>query len=509
MYDQALLTLLWLIPVIGGVIIIMLPREQKTLIKQVMLVTCFIAMLLSTCMMAQMYMEPSASVDDNNWLFEVSWIPAINVKYKVGIDGISGPMVFLTGLVGFLAALASWNIANKRTKEYCFLYLLLVAGMMGTFVALDLFLFYVFWEIMLVPMYFLIGIWGGPRREYAAIKFFLYTLAGSVFMLIGFLMLYFNLKGPNGELTFDIIQLTANAKTAIAAGTMTHDFQFWVFAAMAFGFAIKVPMWPFHTWLPDAHVEAPTPISVILAGILLKMGTYGFFRIGYPICPQGAIQWGPYIAALAVIAIIYGAYCALAQTDFKKLVAYSSVSHMGFVMLGISAMTLNGMNGGLFQMFAHGCITSCLFLLVGVLYDRTHTRDLYAFGGLMTKLPVFAFVMCLAFFASMGIPLLSGFVAEFLVFSGAIEVYPYLTGLSIVGITITAAYILYTLQRVLLGPFNERWVDLKDMTMWGREMWTMIPLLVLIPLLGIFPNLLLRIQGPSVELLWKLLSEYK
>ncbi|MBE7557575.1 NADH-quinone oxidoreductase subunit M [bacterium] len=504
-FDQSLLTLLWAVPVLGGIIILLLPREARGAIKWTMILASLAACALSTYVAVELWRMPQATID-NRWLFSVAWIPAVNVLYKVGVDGISGPMVFLTGVVSLMAAIASWNVADQRAKEYCTLFLLLLAGMMGTFVALDLFVFYVFWEVMLVPMYFLIGIWGGPQREYAAIKFFLYTLAGSVFMLIGFLVLYFNLRNPDNTLTFDMIALARNAQEASMENLFSPRLQFWVFAAMGVGFAIKVPMWPFHTWLPDAHVEAPTPISVILAGVLLKMGTYGFYRIGYPLTPLGAEAWRPIIAALAVIAIIYGAYCALAQQDFKKLVAYSSVSHMGFVMLGLAALTVNGLNGGLFQMFAHGCITSCLFLLVGVLYDRAHTRDLYAFGGLGTRLPKYTFCMMLAFFASMGLPGLAGFVAEFMVFSGAMPVYMWLTCLSIIGITITATYILYTLQRILLGPFNQRWSNLTDIS--GREALTLAPLLALTVVLGIFPGLLLKIQEPSVQALVDTMSRF-
>jgi NADH-quinone oxidoreductase subunit M len=308
------------------------------------------------------------------------WIPQLNIFYHLGVDGLSLPLVVLTTLLGFLACLASWSI-TERLKEYFVLYLLLEIGMLGTFLALDLFLFYVFWEIVLVPMYFLIGIWGGGRREYSAFKFFVYTLAGSLAMLLGILALYLSTR------TFDLVDL------AQLAPALEPSFQRLLFLAFFLGFAIKVPVFPFHTWLPDAHVDAPTPISVLLAGILLKMGGYGFFRISYPLFPEGAQWFALAMACLGMINIVYGSFVAMAQTDFKRLVAYSSVSHMGFVLLGLSSFTPEGMNGALLQMFNHGTITGGLFLLVGVLYDRAHTRQLDAFGGLGARLPVYAGIL--------------------------------------------------------------------------------------------------------------------
>jgi NADH-quinone oxidoreductase subunit M len=334
-------------------------------------------------------------------------------------------------------------------------------------------------------MYFLIGIWGGPQREYAAIKFFIYTLAGSLFMLLGILALYFT-SSPH---TFDIPDLVANHQFFSSA------FQKIVFLALFLGFAIKVPIWPFHTWLPDAHVEAPTPISVLLAGVLLKMGTYGFFRISYPILPEGARWFSPAMGVLAVIGIIYGGFVALAQQDFKRMVAYSSVSHMGFVLLGLAVFTYTGFDGALLQMFNHGTITGGLFLLVGVLYDRAHTRDLNSFGGIGAVMPTYAGFLMVFSLASLGLPGLSGFVSEFLTLLGSFTVYRVFTVLACVGILLAATYLLYMIQRVLLGPVNPKWRSLPEIT--RRELFTLVLLMVLIIAIGIYPPAFLTIFGPT------------
>ncbi|MBI3322859.1 MAG: NADH-quinone oxidoreductase subunit M, partial [Candidatus Omnitrophica bacterium] len=385
-----------------------------------------------------------------------------------------------------LACLASWSIAERK-KEYFVLYLLLEVGMLGTFVAMDLFLFYIFWEVVLVPMYFLIGIWGGGRREYSAFKFFIYTLAGSLVMLLGILALYFQAH------TFGLQELAA------LGPALDPAFQRLLFLAFFFGFAIKVPIVPFHTWLPDAHVDAPTPISVLLAGVLLKMGGYGFFRISYPLFPEGAQWFAGAMACLGMINIVYGAFVAMAQTDFKRLVAYSSVSHMGFVLLGLASLTPEGMNGALLQMFNHGTITGGMFLLVGVLYDRTHTRRLDAFGGLGATLPVYAGILTFFSLASLGLPGLSGFVSEFLSLVGAFGVWRWQTVVSVLGIVVAAAYMLTVLQRVLLGPLNERWRGLSDMN--ARELVTLVPLLLIILVLGVYPLLMLQLQDPALQAL--------
>ncbi|HPS36099.1 MAG TPA: NADH-quinone oxidoreductase subunit M, partial [Candidatus Omnitrophota bacterium] len=420
------------------------------------------------------------------------WIPQFGVQYLLGTDGISFPMVFLTGLISLIACLGSLShirVKDGREKEYYFLYLLLETGMMGTFLSLDLFLFYVFWEVVLVPMYFLIGIWGGPRKEYAAIKFFLYTLAGSLFMLLGILGVYF----ASPMHTFDMTVLVGIKHSLL--------FQKIVFMAFFLGFAIKVPIFPFHTWLPDAHVEAPTPISVILAGVLLKMGTYGFLRFSYPLFPEAAHWFQPAMATLAVIGIIYGGFIALAQTDFKKMVAYSSVSHMGFVLLGLAAMNADGFRGAVLQMFNHGTITGGLFLLVGIIYDRAHTRDLNDFGGLGAKMPVYAGVLTFFSLASLGLPGLSGFISEFLSLLGSYQYSKLVTGLSTIGIILAAAYLLYMIQRVLLGKLNPKWANLPDAN--PLELATLVPLMVFIIGIGLYPKVILNYMIPTLDALLK------
>ncbi|MBZ0258283.1 NADH-quinone oxidoreductase subunit M, partial [bacterium] len=377
------------------------------------------------------------------------------------------------------------------------LFLLLETGMLGVFSALDFFLFYVFWEIMLLPMYFLIGIWGGPRREYAAIKFFLYTLFGSVFLFLAMIVIWIY-----ADHSFDLVQLREQI-AASELGSMA-GIQWWLFLGMYVAFAIKIPAFPFHTWLPDAHVEAPTAISVILAGILLKMGIYGILRIAYPLLPDMAGQFALFIAIIALINIVYGALCAMAQTDLKKLVAYSSISHMGYVMLGMAALTPEGLNGAVLQMFNHGTITAMLFLLVGVVYDRAHHREIDGFGGLAQTMPIYSGITCLAFFASLGLPGLSGFISEALVFLGAFPVFTWITILAMSGIVITAAYVLWTYQRVFLGPLNEKYADMRDCTL--REQVTLYPLAFIVILLGVFPHLILQFFEPTVAQLLEILK---
>jgi NADH-quinone oxidoreductase subunit M len=427
------------------------------------------------------------------------WIPAIGVNYHVGVDGLSIPLVFLTALLTTLSLFYSAYTIDVRVKEYFALFLVLETGMTGVFVSLDLFLFYVFWEVGLVPMYFLIGVWGGPRREYAAIKFFLYTLTGSVFMLLAIIGIYFTTG------SFDILN-------AIQAKPFANNFTLQSLAFWAFflAFAIKVPMWPFHTWLPDAHVEAPTAGSVILAGILLKLGGYGFFRVLLPIFPQAFNQYAIIIAVLALISIVYGALVSMAQWDFKKLIAYSSVNHMGYVMLGVAAaaFTLNtnsaildsraiALNGAALQMFNHGVITGGLFLLVGVLYERSHVRDLKAFGGLGAKLPIYYGITMVTCFASLGLPGLAGFVSEFMVFRGAFPIIPIIAAIAITGVVITAAMFLWkVIQGIFLGPLNEKWAGLKDMQPF--EVITLVPLLILMFAIGLYPGPILNLINSAM-----------
>jgi len=484
-----ILTFIVFLPLAGGLIILLIPKKNVGLIKAVATAVTAVALILSGIVLLNFdYTKSSIQFEEN-----LRWVPSINISYHLGIDGISIGLVFLTTLLSFLACIGSYGI-NIRQKEYFFLYLLLSMGMLGTFVALDLVLFYVFWEVVLVPMYFLIGIWGGPRKEYAAIKFFIYTLAGSVFMLLGILALYFT-STPH---TFDIMEL---GKTT---GALAVPVQTLIFIAFYLGFAVKVPVFPFHTWLPDAHVEAPTPISVLLAGVLLKMGGYGFFRISFPLLKDAAIYFALPFAILGLVNIVYGAIVAMAQTDFKKMVAYSSVSHMGFVMLGLASMTVTGFNGALLQMLNHGIITGGMFFLVGVLYDRAHTRDLDKFGGLGVRMPVYSGMLIVFTLASLGLPGLSGFVSEFMSLLGTYAAFKITTIVSVVGIVITAGYLLYMLQRVLMGPANERLAGVLDIN--KRELLTLIPLLALVIVVGVYPLTAIKYQMVSLEALIRMLG---
>jgi NADH-quinone oxidoreductase subunit M len=458
-------------------------------------------------------------------LFEVTkftWIklgdaqnPAV-IEYFVGLDGLSFPLVILTTLITFLACLASWNIEHwkisRGARGYFALFLLLETGMLGVFCALDFFLFYIFWEVMLLPMYFLIGVWGGPRKEYAAIKFFIYTLAGSVLMLVALLALYF--YAPVGHRTFDLIKMATDPEIQKAFNSAT--FLGWRFAPFMFvllyiGFAIKVPVFPFHTWLPDAHVEAPTPISMILAGVLLKMGAYGLLRISYPILP-GAAHWAAYgLAILGVINIIYGALCAMAQTDFKRLVAYSSISHMGFVLLGIAIMTPAGLEGAMFQVIAHGISSPMCFFLVGVIYDRAHHREINKFGGLWLTMPVYGSLATLGFFASLGLPGLCGFIGEFWVliatFSANFAWAKPMAIIAATGVILTAGYILWMIQRVYLGKQRSEYAGFPDAT--GREILVLAPMAVLAVILGILPDqALFRFMNGTLTQITDLLAQH-
>lgn len=424
-----------------------------------------------------------------------NWIPSFGIAYFVAVDGLSLPMVFLSALLGVLCIIYSWNV-EKGTKAYFALFLLLITALIGVFVALDFFLFYVFWEVVLLPMYFLIGIWGGPRRIYAAIKFFIYTLVGSVLMLLAMIALYFYSE-PN---TFNVVSLMS-----LAPG-FSKNFQWWIFMALFIGFAIKVPVFPFHTWLPDAHVEAPTPVSVILAGVLLKMGGYGFFRFNYPLAPDAGqdanIIW--MIAVLGVINIVYGAFCALAQKDFKSLVAYSSISHMGYVLLGMSAFTYAGVQGAALQMFNHGLSSALMFFIVGVIYDRAHHRRLNDFGGIGLQMPYYTGIAIVGFFASLGLPGLNGFISEVMVFLGAYQGFAHTSNLPLVyialsGIVLTAVYVLWAVQRVYMGETKEQYKGFSDMNC--REALAMIPLAILCVVFGVYPKLILDVIAPALDIM--------
>jgi NADH-quinone oxidoreductase subunit M len=509
-----LLTWIVFVPILGMIAMGLVPARMGTRpVKLISLATSFVVFVLSTVLLLAYYVLPdemrqvfigmSGSLPGNaTSLFEdrVRWIGEYNIWYHVGADGLSVILVFLTGLLSFLALFSAWNI-EKAVKGFHMMYMLLITGMMGVFVALDLFLFYVFWEVMLLPMYFLIGIWGGPRKEYAAIKFFLYTLAGSILMLIAILVIYMKYQ------TFSIPELVTIAP--FRDNMLLAHLLFWGFFI---AFAIKIPMFPFHTWLPDAHVEAPTAISVILAGVLLKMGGYGILRINFPVFPDSTQYFIGVIAVFGVINIIYGALCAMAQRDFKKLVAYSSVSHMGFVLLGMAALNDEGMNGAVFQMFNHGLSSAMMFLIVGVLYDRAHHREINRFGGIGLHMPRYLTLAIVAFFASLGLPGLSSFISEVMVFLGAFRAtstegvpqafglafnMQILTMIGVVGIVLGAAYLLWTVQRVYLGKSKPEYLSFPDLN--RLEYASLVPLAVLAIVFGIFPNLALRVFNGAMR----------
>ena len=485
-------------PVIGAAVIAFIPGGRKEIIKTVAAAAAAVPLVLAV----QLFMNFDRGSAGLQFVEHYSWIKSFNIEYFMAVDGLSMPMMLLTALLSFLCIFASWNI-EKATKGYFAMFLILEAGMFGVFCALDFFLFYVFWEVMLLPMYFLIGIWGGPRREYAAIKFFLYTLAGSVLMLLAMIAFYLNVSDPvTGGHTFNMVHMfdQNNHSPWLMATNVRH--MLWL--ALFIGFAIKVPVFPFHTWLPDAHVEAPTAVSVILAGVLLKMGTYGLLRISYPMLPDQAMWFRYALATLGAINILYGAYCAMAQKDMKKLVAYSSVSHMGYVLLGMAAMNEAGINGAVLQMFNHGTITAMMFLCVGVIYDRAHTREISAFGGLGMQMPRYFSFFSFALFAALGLPGLSGFVSEAMIFIGAFPAFRTITIISALGIIIGAAYVLWMLQRVFLGPKNDKWDNLPDIN--AREMFTLIPIGILVLLFGVYPMPVLDLMKVTLNNLVKVVA---
>ena len=475
-FDFPLLSLVVFFPALAALgILFFVNKKDEGRIRWLANIAAFIGFLLSL----PLWFAFDASGPQFQFGERYSWIPSIGVEYNIAMDGISLLLILMTTLLGFIAILSSWKAVTERVKQYYVFLLFLQTGMLGVFVALDFFLFYVFWEVMLVPMYFLIGVWGGARKLYAAIKFFLYTLVGSVLMLLGILALYFAHHAATGEYTFDLLRLM---ETSYASGL-----QFWVFLAFFVGFAIKVPMFPFHTWLPDAHVEAPTAGSVILAGVLLKMGTYGFVRFSIPLLPEASRDAVWWVATLAIIGIIYGALVALVQKDWKSLVAYSSVSHLGFVMLGIFALNTLGLEGGILQMINHGLSTGGLFLLVGIMYEQRHTREIAAYGGIAKVVPVYAAMFLVIALASMGLPMLNGFIGEFLILQGIFQVNWIYAAFAVSGIVLGAAYLLWLYQRLMFGKLDrEENRALVDVT--RRENATLIPIVALCIFIGVYPK---------------------
>jgi NADH-quinone oxidoreductase subunit M len=485
--SQNLLSLTVFLPIAGSLLCLMVPRDSAARACRWINVLVSAGAFAATIAVALAWgrHEGLDSRSPGYALVEdVSWIAPLRIRYHLGVDGISVVLLLLTSFVSLSGAIASWKI-EKSAKGYHSLYLLLLAGMLGVFVSLDTFLFYLFWEVMLLPMYFLIGVWGGPRRQYAAIKFFLYTLAGSVLLLAGLLVIYVK----HG--TFQIPEIVEIAKHGgLFPGADAHWMQVLCFLGFFIAFAIKVPTFPFHTWLPDAHVEAPTPISMILAGVLLKMGGYGLIRMAYPFFPAAAsTTWVTYtIVGLSLVSIVYAAFVAMAQTDFKKLVAYSSVSHMGFVTLGIASLTPEGLNGAMFMMLAHGTISPMLFALVGVIYDRAHHRDLDRFGGLAWAMPTYGVLAAFGIFASLGLPGLSGFIAEVVSLVGSFQAFPHVTLIATVGMVVTAAYYLITLQKVFLGTTPPVYLDKShypDTS--NRELLVLVPLAAVTLWMGLLP----------------------
>jgi NADH-quinone oxidoreductase subunit M len=482
-----ILSLLIFFPILGAIILLFINKENGRALRWVTLIFSLIEFIFSLPLFFTFESKTAAMQFVEDWW----WIQSYGISYKLGIDGISLLLVLLTTFLTVLCILCSWTAITFRVKEYMISFLFLETGMIGALVALDLILFYVFWEVMLIPMYLLIGIWGDPKRRiYAAVKFFLFTMAGSVLMLVAILILYFINHKTTGKATFDVLELY---QLGIPVGA-----QYWLFGAFALAFAIKVPMFPFHTWLPDAHTEAPTAGSVILAGVLLKMGTYGFIRFAIPLFPKAAFDLLPVVSILALIGIIYGALVSMMQPDLKRLVAFSSVSHLGYVMLGMFSFNMQGVEGSIYQMLNHGISTGSLFLIVGMVYERRHTRMIAEFGGLSKVMPIYAVFFMIVTLSSIGLPGTNGFVGEFLILLGVFRSNVVYGVLAATGVVLGAAYMLWMFQRVMFGkitrPENEK---LKDLN--AREITILVPMVIMIFLMGIYPKLFFSKMDVTVE----------
>ena len=495
-----ILSIILFTPLLGAIVLLFVPKDNKDAIRWIANIFALAGLLVSIPLVPMFWaqrFEPGFKFMEGT---PNNWIPSIGAGYNLGIDGISFLLIMLTTLLGWISILSSWTAIETRVKEYYIWFLVLQTGMLGVFMSLDFFLFFVFWEAMLVPMYLLIGIWGGPRKLYAAIKFFLYTLFGSVLMLLGILFLYFHHHAATGTYTFSIPELYKTAPQ------IPFHYAIWLFVAFFLGFAIKVPMFPFHTWLPDAHVEAPTAGSVILAGVLLKMGTYGFVRFSLPFFPQVITNSATFLnvtvrgwmIGLSIVGIIYGALVSLMQKDMKRLVAYSSVSHLGFCTLGIFALTPLGLSGSVLQQINHGISTGALFLIVGILYERRHTREISEYGGISNVMPVYATITMIMFLSSMGLPLLNGFVGEFTILQGTFMENWKWAAWAVPGVILAAAYLLWLYQRVFFGtvtnPKNERLHDLTP-----REVLTFAPLLIMALWIGLYPKPFFQILEQPVN----------
>jgi NADH-quinone oxidoreductase subunit M len=517
MIENHLLSLLIFLPLLAVAIILFIPKKNASIYKWVALSAMSLELILTILVvlgfdktMSGIGNEALQFVEKTNWIdLKIGSTTSISIKYFLGVDGLSISMVLLSAIVLLIGVISSWNIQGNE-KGYWALYLILSASVVGCFVALDFFLFYLFFEFMLLPMYFLIGMWGGKRREYASIKFFLYTLIGSILILIVMIALSISVIEPNPEMdvhSFDLMLMLDDSnfiKDSVLSLSSSDtlfglSYRLWAFLLVLIGFAVKLPAVPVHTWLPDAHVEAPTPISVVLAGILLKIGGYGLFRIAYSIFPEGAYYFGWWIGLFGVIAIVYGALVAMAQSDIKRLIAYSSVSHMGFVMLGLAAINSQSVAGAIFQMFSHGLISAALFLIAGVIYDRTKDRQISSYSGLASGMPYFTVIVLITFFASLGLPGFSGFIAEFLILAGSFEgamnlqiLSIFMPILGVAGLVLGAAYFLWTFQRMFFGKYwvKEQSWELTDLT--KREWVMFVPLLAMILIFGIFPGLILK-----------------